>query len=52
MYLTKEEVLAQTNGGLQVILDLFPEANECLDQKKKFKLRNEKNSFSKTEAPH
>jgi len=42
------EVLEKTNGGLEVILSYYPQANECLDGKKKhFKLRNEKTASAR-----
>lgn len=44
MLITQEEIFAKTDGGLDVILRLFPEAADCLSNKgKKFRLRgNEK----------
>lgn len=38
-----ENIYAATRGGLDIILDLYPQAKECLDAKNKhFKIRNEK----------
>lgn len=47
MYITKEEVLAQTNGGLDVILRIYPQAEPCQhNQNKKFKIRTSEKTAS------
>lgn len=38
-----EDILRATNGGLDIILDIYPQARECVDNpKKKFAIRNER----------
>ena len=40
--ITKDEILEATNGGLDIILGLYPQAKSCSEGKAKaFKLRNE-----------
>ena len=41
--ITVEKILSETNGGLNIILDLFPQAKDCVGQKNKhFAIRNER----------
>ena len=41
--ITVEKILSETNGGLNIILDLFPQAKDCIGQKNKhFAIRNER----------
>lgn len=43
MYLTTEKIYAETNGGLDIILNYYPDANNsATDPRKKFKRRDEK----------
>ena len=38
-----EDILNATNGGLDIILELYPQAKACVDgSKKHFAIRNEK----------
>lgn len=37
-----EDILNKTDGGLRIILDLYPQAAACLDGKRHFAIRNEK----------
>lgn len=37
-----EDILAATNGGLDIILDCYPQARECVNNKKHFAIRNER----------
>lgn len=39
-----EDILAATNGGLDIILDCYPQARECVNNKKHFAIRNERTS--------
>jgi hypothetical protein len=44
-YIEAKDVLAATNGGLDIILELYPQANASVeDRKRKFKLREEKSA--------
>lgn len=44
---TKEKILNETRGGLDIILDLYPQASVCLDNKQaKFKKREGENTAS------
>lgn len=38
----KQEILNATDGGLDILCDIFPEARETVGNKKKFKIRDEK----------
>lgn len=38
---TIENIYAQTRGGLDIILYYYPQASDCVDNKKKFKARDE-----------
>ncbi|MCO6367881.1 hypothetical protein GBO34_00950 [Roseivirga pacifica] len=40
-YYSHEEILKETNGGLDIILHLYPQANKCIDNNKHFKIRDE-----------
>lgn len=41
-----EKLYEATNGGLDIILDIYPQAKDCVGVKNKhFKIRDEKNSF-------
>ena len=40
--ITKEEILKQTDGGLYILKRYFPDAAECADTNRKFKLHEEK----------
>ena len=40
--ITVQDLYDKTNGGLDIILDLFPQARECVGTKKKFAMRNER----------
>lgn len=43
----KQEILNATNGGLEVLLALYPEARECVGNKnKKFKMRSDERTAS------
>ena len=37
-----EDLFAKTNGGLDIILSYYPQAGECLDSRKPFRMRNER----------
>lgn len=37
-----EDILAATNGGLDIILDCYPQARGCVNNKKHFAIRNER----------
>jgi len=37
-----QQILDKTNGGLDIILSLYPEAANCVNNRKHFKLRDEK----------
>ena len=37
-----EDILKKTDGGLRIILDLYPQARAALDGKKHFAIRDEK----------
>lgn len=37
-----EDIFSATNGGLDIILDCYPQARECVDSKKHFAIRNER----------
>lgn len=37
-----EDILAATNGGLDIILDCYPQARDCVNNKKHFAIRNER----------
>lgn len=44
-YIEAKDVLAATNGGLDIILELYPQAQASVeDKKRKFKLREEKSA--------
>jgi hypothetical protein len=44
-YIEAKDVLDSTNGGLDIILDLYPQAHICVeDKRKKFKMREEKSA--------
>ena len=41
--ITVQQILSATNGGLDIILSLYPQAQKCVGQKNKhFAIRNEK----------
>lgn len=37
-----EDILNATNGGLDIILDCYPQARDCVNNKKHFAIRNER----------
>lgn len=37
-----EDLFAKTRGGLDIILSYYPQAGECLDSRKPFRMRNER----------
>lgn len=37
-----EDILSATHGGLDIILSYYPQAAECIDTKKPFRMRNER----------
>lgn len=37
-----EDILNATNGGLDIILDCYPQARDCVNSKKHFAIRNER----------
>jgi hypothetical protein len=37
-----EDLYAKTRGGLDIILSYYPQAQECLDSRKPFRMRNER----------
>jgi hypothetical protein len=48
-FFEKDDILAKTNGGLDVIIRLFPDAQECVGRtNKKFKIRDNEKTPSAT----
>ena len=41
-----EDLMAATDGGLQIILDYYPQAKDCAGTNKKFKLRSDERTAS------
>lgn len=48
MYIKPEEIYAATNGGLDVILGYYPQAEKCVNNGKKFKARGSEKTASAT----
>ncbi|QNR22939.1 hypothetical protein [Croceimicrobium hydrocarbonivorans] len=47
MYIDQQEIFAKTNGGLQIILDYYKNAQDALDKKgQKFKIRDSEKTAS------
>ncbi|MCK6611577.1 MAG: hypothetical protein L6Q78_11115 [Bacteroidia bacterium] len=47
-FVEQEEIFRATNGGLDVILSYYPQASNCQDGRKKFKLRESEKTPSAT----
>jgi len=47
-FIKPEELLQLTNGGLDILVMLFPEAEKCINTTKKFKIRGHEKSASAT----
>ena len=44
----KERVMSETRDGLDILLDLYPQAKDCVDSKKQFKMRLSEKTASAT----
>ncbi|MFY0628660.1 MAG: hypothetical protein JXR07_20370 [Reichenbachiella sp.] len=44
MFVDQQRILDSTNGGLDIILSYYPQAQTCVDNKRKFKTRDEKSA--------
>lgn len=47
-YVNQEDIFKATNGGLDVILAYYPQADKCVNNNKKFKLRDSEKTASAT----
>ena len=48
MFVDQHRILSETNGGLDIILRYYPQAGECINNGKKFKLREQEKTASAT----
>lgn len=48
MFIDQNRILQETNGGLDIILTYYPQAQNCVDNKRKFKLRDGEKTASAT----
>lgn len=44
----KERLMDETNQGLDILLDLYPQARDCVNNKKQFKMRSNEKTASAT----
>lgn len=48
MFIDQQHILQETNGGLDIILHYYPQASNCVNNKRKFKLRDNEKTASAT----